>query len=101
MSTVALPGSVLWRAVSGTGPFSDVTEPLLAAAPVETIQDRADALVHDSRPRATAYMPMDPTISVTDSITVQIDGEPVAGTVTTVEHVVRSGQALTRVEMLL
>ncbi len=100
MSAVALPGPGSWRAVSGEAPFTDVTEPLLAAAPVDIVQSRADALALDHSPKTTAHLPMDLSVAVTDMITVQIDGTPVTGTVTTVEHVVRNGQALTRVEMV-
>lgn len=100
MSAIALPGSGSWRAVSGAAPFTDTTEPLLTAAPMDIIQARADALVLDHGPLATAHLPMDLSVAVTDMMTVQIDGAPVAGIVTAVEHVVRNGQALTRVEMV-
>ncbi|NCD26739.1 MAG: hypothetical protein EOL86_14275 [Deltaproteobacteria bacterium] len=61
----------------------------------------ADALALDHSPRATAHLPMDLSVAVTDMMTVQIDGTPATGIVTAVEHVVRSGQALTRVEMVV
>lgn len=89
-----------WRAQSGSAPWSDVTDILLADASAEVIQACADALWADaSAPQGAAYMPMDLSVSVGDEIRCLVGAELVRGEVTAVEHVVREGQALTRVEL--
>lgn len=89
-----------WREQRGVAPWADTTEPLLADAPADVLADYADALYAEaSSTSATAHLPLDLSVTIGDTLTCVIDAQVIAGAVTTVEHVVRDGQALTRVEM--
>ena len=101
MTRLTLPSSAPpWRERRGSAPWTDTTEQLLADAPAEVTEAYADALYADaSSATATAHLPLDLSVTIGDTLTCVIDAQVIAGAVTTVEHVVRDGQALTRVEM--
>lgn len=89
-----------WREQRGIEPWAETTEPLLADAPADVVADYADALYAEtSSATATAHLPLDLSVTIGDTLTCVIDAQVIAGAVTTVEHVIRDGQALTRVEM--
>ena len=101
MIRLTLPSSApAWREQRGVAPWADTTEPLLADAPADVRADYADALYAEaSSASATAHLPLDMSVRIGDAITATVDDSIITGAVTTVEHVVRDGQALTRVEM--
>ena len=101
MIRLTLPSSAPpWREQRGSAPWTDTTEQILADAPTNVTEAYADALYAEtSSATATAHLPLDLSVSIGDTLTCVIDAKVVEGTVTTVEHVVRDGQALTRVEM--
>lgn len=103
MIRLTLPSSApAWRSQRGAAPWADTTEPLLADAPADVLADYADALYAEaSSASATAHLPLDLSVTIGDTLTCVIDAQVIAGAVTTVEHVVRDGQALTRVEMMV
>ena len=103
MIRLTLPSSAPpWREQRGIEPWTDTTEPLLADAPPDVVGEYADALYAEtSSATATAHLPLDLSVSIGDTLTYVIDARVVSGAVTTVEHVVRDGQALTRVEMIV
>ena len=101
MIRLTIPSSApAWRSQRGVAPWADTTEPLLADAPADVLADYADALYAEaSSASATAHLPLDMSVRIGDTLTASVDDSIITGTVTTVEYVVRDGQALTRVEM--
>lgn len=89
-----------WRVTVGQSPWQDLTEPLLADAPQSMWASYAsEALAASTAPTATAHLPIDTSIRIGDRVDLTIDGAPVSGVVQTVEHVIRDGQAVTRIEV--
>lgn len=97
---ILLQGPVGWRAECGEAPWEDANAPLLSSASQALLATYARSLWHITNDAtATAQLPMDLTIAIGDTLHIVSERESVSGRVSAVEHLVRDGQALTRVEL--
>ncbi|OPZ86928.1 MAG: hypothetical protein BWY76_00720 [bacterium ADurb.Bin429] len=90
-----------WQIERGTPPFQDITEPLAEGA-AHVLTARAEweqrALNQNS---VSAQIPYDPAVMLGQEVTLALEnGDRAGGVVTYVEHLIRDGQAVTRVKVL-
>lgn len=90
-----------WQIERGSAPYLEITEPLAEGA-AQVLVSRADWELRALNPNSvSAQIPYNPAVRLGQEVTFVLEnGDQVCGAVTYLEHLIKDGQALTRVRLL-